>query len=345
MSTRPSNDPLSHLLARQEVVILDGGLGTELEHRGHDLSDPLWSARLLADQPEAVLAVHRAYLQAGADVIITASYQATFEGFAARGLEAEVTARLLRRSVELASQACDEAVAHGLPPGRQAPQVAASVGPYGAFLADGSEYRGGYGLSVDELAAFHRPRVAALAEAGAALLACETLPCPEEAQALLGVLAEHPALRAWVSFSCRDERRVGQGEPFADCVALAAASPQIVAVGVNCTAPRHIAGLLRRAAAVTALPLVAYPNRAEIWDAAARRWRPDPAALTAPPAVAPTATPTEGDLAPTDLAALASQWRAAGARLLGGCCRTRPQDIQRLRQALGAAATPRRTPS
>jgi len=309
---------LEDLLRAQPAVILDGGLGTELEHAGLDLTDPLWSARVLWEQPEAIRAVHRAFLEAGADVIITASYQATYPGFAARGHALPEITALLQRSVTLAAEERDAFFAAVTDPGRARPLVAASVGPYGAYLADGSEYRGGYGRTVAELMTFHRPRIEALLAAKPDLLACETVPCPQEAEALVRLLEEFPAARAWIAFSGRDGVHVSQGEPFAECAALAAASPQVVAVGVNCTAPQHVASLLRSAAAVVRdTPLVAYPNSSEVWDAETKRWRP-------------------GDARVADLAALARTWYDAGARLIGGCCRTRPADIRRIRSALFA---------
>jgi homocysteine S-methyltransferase len=303
---------LDELLARQGVVILDGGLATELERRGADLRDPLWSARLLLDAPELIRQVHLDYYAAGADVATTASYQASFEGFAPRGLDGVAAAELMRRSVALACEARDlfwsDPAARA---GRAYPLVAASVGPYGATLHDGSEYRGNYGLGVDELIAFHRPRLAVLAEAGADLLACETLPCLDEALALGRLLPEFSQVSAWISFSCRDGVHVSQGETFFDCVAALEGCAQVVAIGVNCTAPQYIASLVEIAAARTKKPIVVYPNSGERYDAAAMCWH--------------------GGSNSTSLAELAEEWHGLGARLIGGCCRTTPEDIRALR--------------
>jgi homocysteine S-methyltransferase len=262
------NDPVGALLAHQDVMILDGGLGTELERQAVDLRDPLWSARVLLDAPERIRDLHLSFFRAGADVAISASYQATFQGLGARGLSRQQAAAVISRSVTLAREARDAFWAEVAGGGqRQPPLVAASVGPYGAFRADGSEYRGAYGLTVEELMAFHRPRLEVLVQAGAELLACETIPCPEEAEALVRCLEDLPQTPAWMSFSCADGRHVCQGEPFADCVALAAASPQVVAVGLNCSPMDSAASLLRSAAGITAKPLLAYPNSNEVWDA------------------------------------------------------------------------------
>jgi homocysteine S-methyltransferase len=281
-------------LARR-VVVLDGGLATELERRGHDLSSELWSARLLRDDPDAIVEAHRAFAAAGAEVVISASYQASFD---ALGDDAEV---LLRRSVRLARDA-----------GTQ--WVAASVGPYGAALADGSEYRGDYGLTVAELRAWHRRRLEVLADAGADVLAVETIPCLAEVEALCAELDELHA-PAWLSITCAGVS-TRAGEPAAEAFAMAGDCDSVLAVGVNCTAPEDVAELVRSAAAVSCKPVVAYPNSGELWDAQRRTWT--------------------GSRAFT--ADVVGQWIADGARLVGGCCRTRPEDIA----AFAAISTVRR---
>lgn len=312
-----SHSPFS--IQNLPFTILDGALATELERRGADLRDQLWSARLLVDNPALIRQVHLDYFNAGADVATTASYQATFAGFARLGLDHAAAAELMRLSVHLALEAREQFWANPQQrAGRRWPLVAASIGPYGAFLADGSEYRGHYGLSVDELIDFHRPRMAVLAESGADLFACETIPCPQETQALLRLLAEFPHMSAWLSYSCRDGQHVCQGEPFAECAALANESPQVMAVGVNCTAPRFVEELLQIGRTVTDKPLVCYPNSGEAWDAVNRCW-------------------VEGSTA-ADFADLALRWRAAGAQLIGGCCRTTPEDIRALRAAIMEAS-------
>lgn len=315
--------PIADHLATEPLIVLDGGLATELERRGADLADPLWSAKLLLEDPAQVRAVHRDYYRAGADVATTASYQASFEGLAGRGLDADAAARVMREAVALAIAAredfwADEAARDG----RHWPLVAASVGPYGAVLTGGAEYRGHYGLSVEALMDFHRPRLAVLAASGADVLACETIPCPEEAVALARLLPEFPALTAWISFSCRDERHVCQGEPLADAVAALDEAPQIAAVGVNCTAPQHVTALLESLRGVTAKPLLAYPNSGEVYDGSTHRWHGGLGCAHA-----------------TQFAAWAREWHAAGARLIGGCCRTTPEDIAALRAM--AAELPR----
>ena len=238
--------PLDAFLARQPIVVLDGALATELERRGADLVDPLWSAKYLVEQPELIRRVHWEYFNAGADVATTATYQATFEGFGRRGFEVAAAANLMRGAVTLAVEARDDFWAlPGNRQGRLRPLVAASIGPYGAFLADGSEYRGRYGLNKSELKAFHRPRLEVLAEAGADLLAFETIPCLDEALALAELLTEFPSLFAWMSFSCQDGSRNCEGQLVAECAAALQPFTQIAALGVNCTRPEHVASLLR----------------------------------------------------------------------------------------------------
>ncbi|MFI6703591.1 homocysteine S-methyltransferase [Streptomyces sp. NPDC050509] len=280
------------------TVVLDGGLSNQLKAQGCDLSDELWSARLLVDSPEQIEAAHAAYVRAGAQVLITSSYQATYEGFAQRGVGRDEASALLARSVELARDAAE------VEP--REVWVAASVGPYGAMLADGSEYRGRYGLSVAELERFHRPRIETLAAAGPDVLALETVPDADEAQALLRA-AEGCGVPVWLSYSIAGER-TRAGQPLAEAFALAAGNASVIAVGVNCCEPGDTDRAVEIAAEVTGKPVVVYPNSGEEWDAVARGWRGDPA---------------------FDPSRVRS-WQAAGARLVGGCCRVGPAEITEL---------------
>ncbi|MEG3626872.1 homocysteine S-methyltransferase [Streptomyces poriticola] len=287
-------------LAAGPPLVLDGGMSNQLEAAGHDLGDTLWSARLLADRPEAITAAHLAYYEAGADVAITASYQATFEGFADRGVDRARTAALLALSVELAREAARQARAE------RPLWVAASAGPYGAMLADGSEYRGRYGLTVAELERFHRPRLEVLAAARPDVLALETVPDTDEAAALLRAV-RGLGVPAWLTYTVAGDR-TRAGQPLEDAFALAAAADEVIAVGVNCCAPDDVDAALSAAARVTDKPLVVYPNSGETWDAGSRTWRGRSAF---------TAERVRG-------------WRSAGARLVGGCCRVGPDTIRDL---------------
>ncbi|MFG2309803.1 homocysteine S-methyltransferase [Streptomyces sp. NPDC048566] len=288
-------------------LVLDGGMSNQLESAGHDLGDALWSARLLTDRPEAVVAAHLAYFEAGADVAITASYQATFEGFARYGVPPGRVAELLGLSVASAREAARRAHAEGV---ARPLWVAASVGPYGAMLADGSEYRGRYGLGVGELERFHRPRLEVLAAAGPDVLALETVPDADEARALLrGVRGL--GVPAWLSYSV-DGDRTRAGQPLEDAFALAADVDEIVGVGVNCCAPGDVAPAVAVAARVTGKPVVVYPNSGETWDAAARAWTGDSSFA----------------------ADRVGSWERAGARLIGGCCRVGPEAIAGIARAV-----------
>lgn len=314
--TPAMNDPIARFLAAQELLVLDGALATELERRGADLNDPLWSAKCLLESPRLIRAVHLDYFQAGADVATTATYQATFEAFGRRGIERGDAAGLMRGAVGLAIEARDEFWSDaGNRAGRLRPLVAASVGPYGAMLADGSEYRGHYGVSDRVLAEFHRPRLDVLTDSGADLLAIETIPSLREAMVLARLLEDYPGITAWVAFSCRDGAHACEGEDIAVCAAELAPHPQIGAVGVNCTAPQYVASLLERMRDRTHKPLLAYPNSGASYDPKTKRWSEDPALMP--------------------FAELARGWYRAGARLIGGCCRTTPAEIHALRALEG----------
>ena len=210
----------------------------------------------------------------------------------------------MRRSVQLARRARDEHRPDGW--------VAASVGPYGAYLADGSEYRGDYDLDVDGLRAFHRPRLDVLADSGADVLALETVPCLAEVEALCAEV-DGTGTVAWLSLSAEGDR-TRAGEPLADAWAMAADVAEIVAVGVNCCAPGDVVTALGDADG----PLVAYPNSGQGWDAVRRAWTGESA---------------------FDAGAVGT-WLDAGARLVGGCCRVGPDDVARVaaevRQRAGA---------
>src|SRR5258706_1315248 len=300
---------IASFLDVQPALVIDGALATELERRGYDLKDDLWSAKILLEQPEAIKQLHYDYFKAGADCAITASYQATLEGFMKRGLNEQEAIELIKKSVQLAIQARDEFWNNeSNRVGRIKPFVAASVGPYGAFLANGEEYIGNYGLTEQELMDFHRPRMKALIEAGADMLACETIPCLIEAQAIAKLLREFPNITAWISFSARDEQHVSEGQVFADCVKELEDNSQIVAIGINCTSPKYIPALIRAGRQATDKPILVYPNLGESYDAIKNDW--------------------DGHAAVESFGEDAKEWYNAGARLIGGCCRTSPEDIQ-----------------
>jgi homocysteine S-methyltransferase len=299
--------------------VLDGGLATELERAGCDLMSPLWSGEVLRTQPEKVLAVHRSYLEAGADCLLTASYQVSALGFCEIGLTApaaEQAARLaIRESVALADQARREYAQVERNAGRQPRRIwiAGSLGAYGAALHNGAEFHGRYNIGRAELAAFHAERIEAMRNTAADLLAFETIPSLQEAKAILIALGRFPAVAAYISFTCRDDGHTGHGELIEACARLLDVPDQIVAIGINCTAPRHILPLIRKIRAASRKRIAVYPNSGETWMAETRSW--------------------SGSSDPTSFGALAMEWRKAGADWIGGCCRTGPEHIRAIAQA------------
>jgi len=293
------------------VRVLDGGMASELEFLGARLDGPLWSAQVLQDAPEKIVAVHRAYIEAGAECILTASYQVSRMGYAEIGLDADEADAALLQAVQLARQTAAEF------PQRRI-LVATSLGPYGAALHNGAEYHGNYACTFAELVQFHRDRIAVLAAAAGCstapdLLAFETFPSLDEVRAVGEALASWPSLRAWFSFSCRDERHISHGEPVAEAAALAASFPQTVAVGVNCVPSRWLPSLIAELRSASSLPVLVYPNSGEGWDAQARCWT--------------------GSTDAEDFGQQAAGWFAAGASIVGGCCRIGPAHIRAAAQA------------
>lgn len=315
----PRTNLLSRMLLAGVELTVDGALATELEAHGCDLTDSLWSAKVLLEQPELIKRVHRDYFAAGAQVAITASYQATPQGFAQKGISEEEALQLVALSVELAQEARREFLAEN--PRATPLLIAGSVGPYGAFLADGSEYRGDYILSNDEFKEFHRPRITALVDAGVDLLACETLPSLAEARALLELVEEY-GVESWFSFTLRDGGHISDGTTLSEVASLCEKYSHVAAIGVNCVPLELVSSAVDALAQATDLPLIAYPNSGETYDPASKTWGPTP-----------SSEDVEGAPAKS-FVELASSWRDAGARLVGGCCRTTPRDIAAVADAL-----------
>lgn len=301
------------VLARDEPLILDGGLATQLEAQGCDLNNPLWSASLLLDRPDEIVTASRAFLDAGAGCITTASYQASREGFAARGLTGRQADALMQLSVALAVRARDEFLVAN-PGVAFEPLVAASIGPYGAMLHDGSEYRGDYAATGEKLRSFHRSRLRLFDAGSSDVLACETIPSLLEAQVLADLLAEC-STPAWVSFSCRDGGHISDGTPVEEAAAVFGRHPTVLAVGLNCTAPQFAIELIQRIRhAVSDKVVIVYPNSGETWNAERGTW--------------------SGTAVPLDFGQAAREWVAAGGKIVGGCCRTGPAHVKALRAAL-----------
>jgi homocysteine S-methyltransferase len=291
----------------RDIHVLDGGMASELEYLGANINGPLWSAHVLEDAPEKIIAVHRAYIEAGADIIETVGYQVSRMGYDEVGLDPSRADAALLRSVALARKAAS------FYPDRRI-VIAASLGPYGAALHNGAEYHGNYNRTFADLVQFHRERVDVLAAAPPSetpdLLAFETLPSLAEAEAIGEALTPHPELAAWFSFACRDEQHVAHGELLRQCASAVAAFPQTAAIGVNCTHPMFIRALIAELRAASDKPIVVYPNSGEGWDALNRCWT--------------------GTSDPRAYGEEAAEWLAAGAQIVGGCCRTRPAHIRQV---------------
>lgn len=306
---------IAEILKKYPFVVLDGAFSTPLEQKGFHTNDPLWTALALYQAPDLAEEIHREYFEAGADIGMSSSYQATIPGFERKGFSEEEARALIRRSVELVQEARDSFLAEDHEENRPVPLVAAAVGPYGAFLADGSEYRGQYGKSREWLADWHRPRILTLWETRPDLFALETIPSLTEALAETDVLKEIPEARCWVSFTCKDGEQTWEGNPIEECMEALNNNPQIEAVGINCTAPKYVESLVRRMASVSDKPILVYPNSGEEYDPETKTWKGG-------------ASRYEDYL---------EAWYNAGARLIGGCCRTTAREIRavsRFRQSL-----------
>ena len=289
--------------------------GNKDNKEGHDLNNELWSAKVLLEAPEAIERVHLEFLTAGADCITTSTYQASLPGFCKHGMSREEGTTLLLLAVALATEARDtfwrDETSRS---GRIQPLVAASIGPYGAFLADGSEYTGDYGISDDELYAFHKERWQILAESDADLLACETVPSRQEVDVLLRLLRETPGRWVWMSFSCRDGAHLSDGSMIADVARMCHDEARVAAVGINCTPPEFISPLITEVRKATDKPVIVYPNSGERYHPGKKMWLAGPTAL-------------DWSLAP-------QEWVQLGAVCVGGCCSVGPTAIAAMRRQL-----------
>ena len=312
---------IDDILRKFPIMILDGALATELEQHGCNLDDPLWSASVLLNKPEVIYDVHLQYFRAGADCAITSSYQATVEGFKRRGISEEQALKLIKKTVELAKEARDDfwqewqqkqEQEQNKQDIRPKPIVAGSIGPYGAFLADGSEYIGHYGITDQQLTDFHRPRMKALIEAGADVLAIETIPSLQEAQVLVTLLEEFPTMSAWITFSMKDELHISEGTSLVECAKAFEDHPQIAAIGMNCVPHSLVLPAVQALSSSTYKPIIVYPNSGETYNATTKTWL--------------QAGQEYRGLGHLD----AQAWYEAGANIVGGCCRTSPSHIEAL---------------
>lgn len=299
---------IDDILKQYPFIVLDGGLATELEKKGFDLNDHLWSAALLVNNPGAIRDVHLSYLEAGADCIITSSYQATISGFMKKGYSQKEAADLIKLSVKLAREAVEIFLDTNSCINRPLPFVAGSAGCYGSFLADGSEYRGDYHLEFHEYADFHRPRVELLAEAGADVIAFETIPCAEEGEAIVELMKDYPELPYWIVFSVKDEAHISNGDVFADFIKNTKIFDNLIGCGINCSDPGNTTAILKGLQNLEKNNFVVYPNSGEIYDKKCNCWK----------------EPENMDL----FLASVKEWYNLGAKIIGGCCRTGPKEIK-----------------
>ncbi|MDQ0222907.1 homocysteine S-methyltransferase [Streptococcus moroccensis] len=311
---------LKEQLETKPVLILDGALGTELEYRSYDVSGNLWSAKYLIEKPEAIQDLHETYMEAGADILTTSTYQATFPGLIEAGLSKTDAEKVLRLTVALAKTAREKVWSSLLEEEkakRSYPLIGGDIGPYAAYLADGSEYSGDYGeITVEALKAFHRPRIAILLEEGVDFLILETVPNGREAQALVELLSEEfSTVEAYLSVTSPNGASLPDGTPIEQIGSLVEMSNQVLAVGINCSAPKVVTEALSVLSRSTSKPLVTYPNSGEIYDGATQTWSED-------------ADHSHSLLENTQA------WQTQGAKIVGGCCRTRPSDIADLSQGL-----------
>lgn len=307
------------LLASERQLILHGALGTELEYQGYDVSGKLWSAKYLISKPNLIKDIHKTYIEAGSDIVTTSTYQATLPGLAEAGLSADQAKNIIALTVKLAKEARDEVWAafdEQTKQKRLYPLISGDVGPYAAYLADGSEYTGRYDLDKAGLKAFHRERLAILVAEGVDLLALETIPNFEEVQALAELLTEEfPTVEAYLSLTSQDGVSISDGTPIATVAAYIDQQEQILALGFNCSSPVIYDQALTEIRKASQKPLVTYPNSGEVYDGASQTWHQDAA--------------TEASLLERT-----KKWQELGAKIVGGCCRTRPEDIKLLAQGL-----------
>ncbi|MCT4461477.1 homocysteine S-methyltransferase [Lactiplantibacillus plantarum] len=292
-------------------VVSDGAMATELEKRGVATNSALWSATAMLDHPDAIQAVHQSYLDAGAKIMTTNTYQANVPAFEQAGIAAAQARQLIQQAVTIAHTARDAShVTDAV--------IAGSIGPYGAYLADGSEYTGAYQLTPSAYQDFHRERLALIMAAGVDVLALETMPRLDEVQALVQLITTTwPQQPYWVSFSIKDPQTLCDGTSLAVAAKWVAAQPNVVAVGVNCTTLENIAPALTTLKAAVAVPLIVYPNSGDQYDPVTKTWQ-------------------ETYLS-HQFASFVPQWLAAGTRIIGGCCRTTPKDIATVARALSVS--------
>lgn len=303
------------ILEKQKAIIIDGALGTQIQKNGHNVSDSLWSAKFLDEDPQVIKDVHMQYLDSGADIIITSSYQASFEGFLKKGFTYEKVVELLKLSINIAIEARDEFWENNSDTNRIKPLVAASIGPYGAYLADGSEYSGNYEISDEELKNFHKKRLEVLIQTNPDIYAFETIPSLNEAKILCELIDEFNLTNSWITFSAKDDSFTNAGNEINESIKILENTKSLGAIGINCTAPQYMPKLIKNIKANTNKPIVIYPNGGSKYNPITKLWE-------------------QGEISPIEYAKMSHLWVSKGAKLIGGCCLTTPQEIKEIRKVL-----------
>lgn len=281
-------------MSDERVLILDGGLSTALEESGYDVSGPMWTGELLLSNPDAITAAHRSFVEAGADILITGSYQISFEGGRSVGWSDDDVERALRNSTAAARLAANEDTI-----------VAASIGPFGAHLNDGSEFRGNYGASARAIREFHDRRLDIVLDTEPDMLAIETMPDLDEVRIIMELVeSKSPEIDFWVSFTVREAGTLSGGATFADACAVVERESSAIAIGINCSPLSVITQTL--VSVDTDLPFVVYPNAGQSWDSESMSWAGKPEFATS---------------------VNVEEWVSAGARIVGGCCGYGPGHI------------------
>ena len=287
------------------TVVLDGAMSTPLERLGADTNNDLWTAKALIDNEELVYEVHKMYFEAGADLIITDTYQANVQAFEKVGYSEKEARNLIKKAVKIAQKARDD---YENRTGKHN-YIAGTIGPYGAYLANGSEYRGDYELSTKEYQQVHLPRIEELVNAEVDILAIETQPKLDEVLAILELLKEkYPQQKVYVSYTLSDDDTISDGTPLPRAIHALEDYSQVIAVGINCVKLELVEPALKNMKEITDKHLIVYPNSSAVYDPKSKTWSQ------------PKTSATFEELIPN--------WYEAGARIIGGCCTTGPKEIK-----------------
>ncbi|MGV2875897.1 homocysteine S-methyltransferase [Macrococcus capreoli] len=287
---------------KQDITLLDGGFGTTVEAYGYDVKHELWSTHLIKEHPEAILKVHQAFVNNGAEIILTNTYQGAVQSFLNTGYTEREAEGYLQAAVELAHQSVSSNVL-----------VAASLGPYGAMLGNGSEYTGAYQVRQSDYIEYHMQRLNILIEAGIRVFAFETIPNIEEVKAVKALLEDYPDIEAWLSVTLKDSAHLSDGTPIEEVIEVVNGIDNVHAFGVNCTSVKVIDGAVERLLALSEKAIILYPNGGRKYDAVEKVWI---------------------DQDDISLIEATVKWKQLGVKIIGGCCQVGPEEIGALSAVL-----------